>query len=80
MKLFGYAANASDEGPVVPAELAEITLVASPAELRAIANFLQSAAEGIESKGTDWEHEHLADMHKEFSTSPHFVVFNPAVS
>jgi len=79
MKLFGYSAAELNAENVVPSELAEITLVASPAELRTIASFLQAAAEGMEKGGTDWEHEHLADKHKEFKASPQFVVFNPDV-
>jgi hypothetical protein len=79
MKLFGYSATESNTENVVPSELAEIALVASPTELRTIAGFLQAAAEGMDRGGTDWEHEHLSDKHKEFKVSPHFVVFNPNV-
>jgi hypothetical protein len=77
MKLYGYATDTPEPEPVVPSELAEITLVASPKDLRVIASFLLAAAEGMERRGLNWEHEHLADKHKEFRTSPHFVVFNP---
>jgi hypothetical protein len=51
MKLFGYSAAESNTENVVPSELAEITLVASPTELRTIASFLQAAAEGMERAG-----------------------------
>jgi hypothetical protein len=79
MKLYGYATGTDEPEQVVPSELAEITLVASPDELRAIATFLLAAADGMEKRGKNWEHEHLADKHKEFHNSPHFVVFNPDV-
>ncbi len=79
MKLFGYSATEPNIENVVPSELAEISLVADPAELRAIASFLQAAADGMEKYGTNWEHEHLSDKHKEFKSSPHFVIFNPNV-
>jgi hypothetical protein len=77
MKLFGYSATEVERESVVPSELAEITLVASSTELRTIASFLLSAAEGMEKRGVKWEHEHLSDKHKEFEASPHFIVFNP---
>lgn len=77
MKLYGYAAGTLEPEQVVPSDLAEITLVASPDELRAIAAFLLAAADGMEKRGSDWGHEHLADKYVEFQTSPHFVVFQP---
>lgn len=77
MKIHGYV----DEGPemekIVPAELAEITLVATPEELRRIAKFLERCAIGIEAHGKSWEHEHLSDGDWHFKDSPRFVVFNP---
>ncbi len=75
MKIYGYKDDGSAE-VTEPSELAEITLVANPDELRKIAKFIESAAEGME-KQKGWEHEHLSDKFKEFTTSPHFVVFNP---
>jgi hypothetical protein len=79
MKIFGYADEGLNPEEIKPSELAEITLVASPGELRVIARFLESAARGMEDRGKHWEHEHLADKHSEFKGSPHFVVFNPDV-
>lgn len=77
MKIYGY----SDEGlaaeEVRPKELAEITLVATPSELRKIVAFLAMAAEKMEQMGSVYEHEHLADKQPGFEESPHFVVFNP---
>lgn len=76
-KLYGYKDVDLLPEEVSPAELAEITLLAGPAELRQIAAFLLQAAEGIEAKGKDWEHEHLSDRMPEFKGSPHLVVYNP---
>jgi hypothetical protein len=77
MKIFGYKDEGLDPENVRPVELAEITLQADPAELRKIATFLNTCADGMEARGRDWEHEHLSDRVKEFENSPHFVVFNP---
>jgi hypothetical protein len=79
MKIFGYKDEGLDPSEIRSAELAEITLVATPAELRKIANFLDACADGMETRGKTWEHEHLSDRVKEFESSPHFVVFNPEV-
>ena len=77
MKLHGYAGEGVTPEAIVPAELAEVTLVATPDELRRIAQFLERCASGMESRGRSWQHEHLSDVDRQFSASPHFVVFNP---
>ena len=77
MKIHGYADEGLAIEAVVPAELAEITLVATADELRRIAKFLESCANGMEARGRSWEHEHLSDKDRTFEYSPHFVVFNP---
>lgn len=77
MKIHGYADEGRPIAEIVPAELAEITLVATPEELRRIASFLENCATGIETRGKSWEHEHLSDKDQFFTSSPHFVVFNP---
>lgn len=77
MKIYGYADEEKDIEDIVPDELVEITLVASPEELRRIARFLEDCANGMEVRGKSWEHEHLSDKDKYFKDSPHFVVFNP---
>jgi hypothetical protein len=78
LKIYGY----SDEGlaveEIMPRELAEITLVATPSELRKIVAFLTTAAEKMEQMGSVYGHEHLADRQAGFEKSPHFVVFNPS--
>jgi hypothetical protein len=78
VKIHGYAKEEQDAENIIPADLAEITLVASPEELRRIAKFLELCADKIEINGTSWEHEHLSDQDKTFVNSPHFVVFNPS--
>lgn len=78
MKIHGYADEGLDIEDIVPAELAEITIVATPTELRRIARFLEACAIGMETKGKSWEHEHLSDKDSSFIDSPHLVVFNPA--
>jgi hypothetical protein len=79
VKIYGYKNDGLNPEEIVPAELAEITLVANSEELRKIAKFIVAAAEGIEKSGKSWEHEHLSDKFREFQNSPHFVVFNAAI-
>ncbi|QKE63330.1 hypothetical protein HNE05_08120 [Aquipseudomonas campi] len=77
MEIHGYAKEERDTENLIPAELVEITLVASANELRRIAKFLERCADNIEKYGKSWGHEHLSDQDKSFGNSPHFVVFNP---
>ncbi len=77
LKIHGYADQGLKIEEIVPAELAEITLVANPEELRRIARFLESCAAAMEARGKSWEHKHLSDVDRHFKDSPHFVVFNP---
>jgi F420-dependent methylenetetrahydromethanopterin dehydrogenase len=74
MKLYGYKDEGLDIEQLVPAELAEVTLVATPTELRRIAAFLESAAKEMERMGDTYSHEHLSDKDRSFLKSPHFVV------
>lgn len=76
MRIYGYTEKERDFEETIPEQLAEITLVASPNELRSIARFLENSAKGMEERGKQWEHEHLSDKFREFENSPHFVVFN----
>lgn len=73
MKLFGYS-DPSTPVEAVP-ELLEVTLNATPHELRRVAEFLSFCAEEMERMGSEYSHHHLADRMKEFSSSPHLVVF-----
>jgi hypothetical protein len=77
MKIHGYADDGLEDEDVVLAELAEVTLVATPDELRRIARFLEECATGMEARGKSWEHEHLSDKDRNFAGAPHLVVFNP---
>ncbi|SFI31864.1 hypothetical protein SAMN04515618_11734 [Collimonas sp. OK307] len=77
MKIFGYKDEGLAPADTSLAELAEITLVATPDELRKIAKFILASADGMEAIGRDWEHEHLSDKQKGFERSPHFVIYNP---
>ena len=80
MKIYGYNGQGLPIEESEPLELAEITLDATPSELRNIAKFLNSAAETMAIMGSDYSHEHLADKQPEFKSSPHFVVFNSAIA
>ena len=76
MKIYGYANQQVATDHVVPLELAEITLCATPSELRRISEFLFFCASEMDRMGSAYDHIHLGDRMKEFKTSsPHFVVF-----
>jgi len=74
MQLYGYEDTGLPPEQVVPATLAEITLVASPEELREIATFLANCADEMDRMGDKFDHVHLGDRIKTFQSSPHFVV------
>lgn len=85
MKLYGYESSelnmaepASDEvSDVVPLELSEVTLCASPSELRQLAEFLGMCAVEMERMGGAYDHLHLSDQIKSFTGVPQFVVARP---
>lgn len=77
MKLYGYPEGSVPIEEIVPASLVEITLCATPAELRKMAQFLESCAAEMERMGSEYDHVHLSDRLKEFESSPHFVVTGP---
>lgn len=74
MKLYGYSDSAREAGSVVPDALAEVSLVATPAELQALAGFLVECAQEMERMGDSFFHVHLSDRIKAFRASPHLVV------
>lgn len=74
MKLYGYPDRKVQVEDIIPDPLAEITLVASPAELRRIAEFLLEGAAAMERMGATYSHEHLSDWDHSFESSPHFVI------
>ena len=76
MKISGYADEGFPIEDIVHAELAEITLSASPSELRRMSEFFTFCAAEMERMGSKYDHVHLSDRHKEFENSPHFVVMN----
>ena len=74
MKLYGYSDKGMRNEDIVPAELAEVTVNGTPAELRRLADFLRLCASEMERMGEAYGHIHLSDHMKEFGSSPHFVV------
>ena len=58
-------------------DLEEITINATPAEVRAFAAFLAHVADEMERMGGDYGHLHLADVQDGFDASPHVTVFRP---
>jgi hypothetical protein len=74
MHIYGDEDTGQPPGTVVPAPLTEITLNATPEELRAIAEFLRACADEMDRMGESFDHVHLSDRQKQFATSPHFVV------
>lgn len=76
MKIHGYKDEGLTIDQIEPYELAEITLEATPEELREIASFLRTAADDMERLGSNYDHQHLSDKKPGFEKSPHLVVFN----
>jgi hypothetical protein len=74
MHIYGYEDTGQPFGTVVPALLAEVTLNATPNELRAMAEFLNVCADEMDRMGDSFDHIHLSDRIKQFEASPHFVV------
>jgi hypothetical protein len=77
MNLYGYKKEEASDADVVPYELAEINLVAMPEELRKIARFLDTVANGMERSEEGFFHEHLSHEQPGFDDAPHFVVIKP---
>ena len=74
MEFWGYTEDLQKAGNPSPARLPEVTISASPSELRAIAHFLKEAADNIEVHGDGFEHEHFP---RKKAADPELVVFNP---
>ena len=75
MKIFGYSNQQLKQEHVTSEEMMEITLCATPSELRRMGEFLVSCAAEMDRMGETYDHIHLGDRMKEFdTTSPHFVV------
>jgi hypothetical protein len=75
MKIFGYEVSEGQNDTCEPAELAEITLNATPDELRRISKFLTDVADQMSGWKDKTHHRHLSDVDKSFQSSPHFVVY-----
>ncbi len=75
MKLHGYSDEGKPQEAIVCAELAEVTLEATPEELRAMAAFFLAAADAMDRMGAAYDHLHLGDAMPRFSNSPHLTVF-----
>lgn len=76
MKIYGYKDEGLPIEQIESSELAEITINASPEEVRKIARFFAKVADDMDKMGADYSHIHLADEESGFEDSPHFVVFN----
>ncbi|WP_157604139.1 hypothetical protein [Rhizobacter sp. Root1221] len=75
MKIYGYRKEEPDDAPVSSKGLAEITLCATPHELRRMAEFFAVCADEMERMGDVYDHVHLGDRMKEFDgSSPHLVI------
>jgi hypothetical protein len=74
MKLYGFPETQESESVQAPVILAEATLVATPAELRRIAQFLLEEAATMERLGASYSHAHLSDLVPEFQSSPNLIV------
>jgi len=76
MKIYGYSEEERDNALKSAKALAEITLCATPHELRRMAEFFAACAEEMERMGNGYDHVHLGDRMKEFDgSSPHLVIF-----
>jgi hypothetical protein len=80
MKICGYREKDRSGEDLRPEWMEEITLIATPAELRRIAAFFESAAEEMERMGREYGHEHLCDRQPGFDDSPQLVVVNASAS
>lgn len=70
MKLFGY--EEGSEGRRTPLTLSEVSLLASPAELRAIANVFAGLV--VEMEGDGFDHVHLTDRLPSLGDGPELIV------
>ncbi len=78
MKLHGYPEEGKPQEAIASAELAEVTLEATPEELRAMAAFFLAAADEMDRMGMAYDHLHLGDAVPRFRNSPHLTVFRSA--
>ncbi|WP_421711539.1 Imm32 family immunity protein [Alcanivorax sp.] len=74
MEFLGYTEELLQVDSPQPAKLPEVTISASPSELRAIAHFLLASADEMEIEGSQFEHEHFEFDQRD---NPALVVSNP---
>lgn len=74
MKLYGYADEGRQPEAITPLSLTEVTLCATPEELRALSRFLADCADEMNLMRASFDHVHLSDRNKAFRPSPHFIV------
>ncbi|MFB2654350.1 Imm32 family immunity protein [Shewanella seohaensis] len=74
MKFWGYTQELAEAAEPQPKALIEVTISATPSDLREIAKFLSSAADKIEVQGRNFEHEHFLNN---ASDAPRLIIFNP---
>lgn len=80
MQIFGHLDEALPPELVAPARMADITLVASAAELRQIAAFLLASADEMERLGDAYDHAHLHAYQRGFADGPGLVVASTALA
>jgi hypothetical protein len=78
MKLYGFPEGQQSVSVQAPQALLEVTLVATPAELRRIAQFLLDGASSMERLGASYSHEHLSDLDPNFGASPNLIISSPS--
>ena len=74
MRLSGYSDTGLPLDEIVHSTLAEVTVCATPVELRRMAEFFIFCAKEMERIGGSYDHLHLSDHMNEFRNSPHLVV------
>jgi hypothetical protein len=77
MKLYGFTDTKQSDDVQAPEALVEVTLVATPAELRRIAQFLLEEASSMERLGASYSHSHLSDQDPEFEASANLIISSP---
>jgi len=74
MKAYGYT-NGNKENEYGYCEITEISLAASPDQLREMSKFLLLAAQEMEDMGSSYDHVHLQDRSEHWSEAwPDIVV------
>ena len=71
MNVFGYEVDSDDLS-----SLSEVTIQASPEELKRLSDFLLTCANAME-KDEQWEHEHFQDVTGTDSSDPDLIVVAP---